>query len=343
MNNSTNLITESKLDYNNLIREYPWIVDKGKFAILSPDSDGILCGLFMSHFFDWKIVGYYDGKILLLKNGLECEDCIFLDVDIYREKIKSIGHHMVLLNKDRIPDNWNNFKSCIQPNNMRGLDFKHSFKRKYPLGTIHLLLGIADNKVEINISKSSLCPLYFVDGTYQVLYTYPENVLDWLDFLNANNSNSVLYKVFCNAHYSVHDMMTAMDGFFRKRDKICPPRGGKKRERGDRLVLSDENGPMNIYKKGNFYAIEKDAKDKIEQFIILISNLTNWNYKKTDWIWDDFLLYGFNKGIKKPLVRDYYHVLSSNPFSFAITAADRFEYTLLNPQESSSMFLSHSE
>ncbi len=53
------------IDYNALIEKYPWIVKKDMNCILSPDSDGLLCGLLMSHYFGWNIVGFYDGKVML--------------------------------------------------------------------------------------------------------------------------------------------------------------------------------------------------------------------------------------------------------------------------------------
>jgi hypothetical protein len=55
------------LQYNELIKKHSWILESNKKCIISPDVDGILCGLFMSHYFDWKIVGYYDGKQLCIK------------------------------------------------------------------------------------------------------------------------------------------------------------------------------------------------------------------------------------------------------------------------------------
>lgn len=312
----------------DIIDKHPWIIETNKNAVLSPDSDGFICGLFMSHFLNWKIVGFYDGKILVLKDGLNVEECVFLDVDIFRKNIKSIGHHMLLFNKNRLPDNWDNYDNCIQPNNIRNFDFKNDFKRKYPMGSIHLLLGILDNKITIDIKKPAICPLLFVDGTYKVLYSYPENVLDWIDFLGGNNPNSVLNKIFCNSYYAFHDLMLAMDNLFRARDKICAIGGGIRRERGDRLIISDNNGPVNLIAQRGVYLIEQDAKNRIEQFIDLISGLTEWSYKKDNWSWNALRLTEFNKQIGKPLVREYYSTLAQNPFSFAITAGDRFEYTL---------------
>ncbi len=56
-----------RLNYDNLIKKYPWILEENQKCILSPDSDGLLCGLFMSNVLNWSIVGFYDGKVLMLK------------------------------------------------------------------------------------------------------------------------------------------------------------------------------------------------------------------------------------------------------------------------------------
>jgi hypothetical protein len=86
------------LDYEALLSQYPWLTSSEQKAIISPDVDGILCGLLMSHYFNWKVVGFYDGKMLALGKNIAVPDCIFLDMDIYRNNIRSCGHHMVLYN-----------------------------------------------------------------------------------------------------------------------------------------------------------------------------------------------------------------------------------------------------
>lgn len=62
----------------------------------------------MSNILDWKVKGFYDGKIILLEKGLSAKDCIFLDMEIFRKNVKSVGHHMVQFNKNRRPSNWSN-------------------------------------------------------------------------------------------------------------------------------------------------------------------------------------------------------------------------------------------
>ena len=41
-----------KMNYQQLIKEQPWVIQENKNCILSPDSDGLLCGLFMSNYLD---------------------------------------------------------------------------------------------------------------------------------------------------------------------------------------------------------------------------------------------------------------------------------------------------
>jgi hypothetical protein len=54
------------IDYEAIVKNYPWIIHEKMNCILSPDSDGLLCGLLMGHVFDWSVKGFYDGKILVV-------------------------------------------------------------------------------------------------------------------------------------------------------------------------------------------------------------------------------------------------------------------------------------
>ncbi len=323
---------EEQIDYNAIVSRFPWIIENEQNCILSPDSDGLLCGLFMSHFLNWRIKGFYDGKVMILESGISASDCIFLDMEIFRRNIRSIGHHMVLYNQSDIPENWDNFDNCIQPNNMRGYDRLHTFRLKYPLATIHLLIGILGSQTEIEIPESAICPLLFTDGTYKVLFTYPENVLNWFQYLRADESGSPLRTVFENEMYSVFDLMQAMDDFFRQRDQITISR-----ERGDRLRLSNTNGsPYNIDTTSSTFRINQDSVSRIEQFIAILSRLTRWDYKQDDWTWTNMDLHRFTKqsfsqnklNVNGENFRD---MIQRNPLSWAITSNNNVEYTLEEP------------
>jgi hypothetical protein len=326
---------EDRIDYEKVIKDYPWILEKSRKCILSPDSDGLLCGLFMSKYLDWKIVGFYDGKIMILKDGISVKDCVFLDMEIFRKSIISVGHHMVLYNKRKKPTNWFNFDNCIQPNNMRNYDGKNNFRLKYPLASIHLLIGILGSKMDISVPESALCPLYFVDGTFNVLFKYPENVLNWLHFLRADELENPLHKIFENEKYTIIGLMRAMDSFFRERDKISITN-----QRGDRMRISDTDGkPINLEKDDtDTYKIDNDAKDRIIRFLSLLSKLTGWKYNESYWNWNNFKLYKFTKldfkGDKKSVCNKNYDLfILQNPLSWAMTTGQNIEYTLEKPDK----------
>lgn len=65
---------DQQIDFDEVLSAFPWISRRRQRAILSPDSDGLLCGLLMSALFDWEIVGFYDGKVLLVRDGVKVTD-----------------------------------------------------------------------------------------------------------------------------------------------------------------------------------------------------------------------------------------------------------------------------
>jgi len=322
---------DNRIDYTELKRRYPWIISENQKCIISPDSDGLLCGLFMSKYLNWDIVGFYDGKVMLLKDGISSQDCIFLDMEIFRVNIKSMGHHMLRYNRNNLPSNWGNFTNCIQPNNLRNYDKYHDFRLKYPLATIHMLMGIIGSEIDINTPESAICPLFFTDGTFNVMFGYPENVLNWLKYLRADEEESPLKTIFENTHYSTFSLIVAMDNFFRRRDQISISK-----ERGDRLRISTTDGePFNIISiGGNKYKLNDSAKSRIIRFINLLSELTTWEYLPNKWCWDNFRLFKFTKrdfNGRSLNGSSYNEVLSQNPLSWAITSNINMEYTLETP------------
>ena len=316
-----------RIIYENIIKQYSWIVKKNQKCILSPDSDGLLCGLLMSAVFDWKIVGFYDGKVMSILKNEKIDDCIFLDMEIFREYVKSLGQHMLLWNKKEIPANWTNFKDCISPNNIRNYDGKNNFSKKYPLGTIHLLLGIVGNFQKIEIKKDAICPLLYVDGTFKNLFNYPENCLSWLDFLCAENEENPLKMVFFNDHYTTSSLMIALKDFFEKLKKINNNKKG-----GDKITISDRNGkPTNFEKKDSGFYLVEEPKQTVIKFLEHLSELTGWKFDKTKWHFDNFEILKFTKGEIVPSNKNFKELIVKNPLSWAMTATTRIEYTIEKP------------
>lgn len=316
-----------KILYDGLIKKYPWIVKENQKCILSPDSDGLLCGLFMSHALNWRVVGFYDGKVLALKKGESVKDCIFLDMEIFREYVRSLGHHMVLYNKRNKPKNWLNFSNCIQPNNIRGYDGKTTFPLKYPLGAIHLVLGIVGYQKKVDIKKSAICPLLYTDGTFKNLFNYPDNCLDWLNFLCAEDKKSPLNTIFFNDHYTTSSLMIALKDFFARLKTINEGSRG-----GDKIKISNTFGePINLEKRDETFSLSDNEREKISKFLDMLAELTGWEFIPKHWSFDNFIVYKFKKGTIKPSNQRFKELMEKNPLSWAMTSGLAIEYTLEEP------------
>ena len=213
-------------------------------------------------------------------------------------------------------------------------DGYHDFRLKYPLATIHFLLSIVGYKYKIEIPESAICPLLFTDGTFQNLFGYPENVLNWLHYLDADNPINLLHFIFMNEKYSVYELMLEMDKFFRERDEISI-----EKERGDRLRISDRDGnPFNLIRTGELYKFENDAKERVIKFIQVLARLTGWEYQITNWSWGNLKLYKFIKqdfqGNKLTICnRNFDNFIVTNPLSWAMTSGVNIEFTMEKPDK----------
>lgn len=314
--------SSTEIEYRDLITRYPWVIEREQDCVLSPDSDGLLCGLLMSYYLGWRIRGFYDGKILVIEEGMSPQNCVFLDMEIFRPNIRSVGQHMVMYDKRDLPPNWNNFTNCIAANNLRNYDFKNDFKLKYPLGTVHMLLSILGQGRTIPIPKSAISPLLYTDGTFKNQFNYPENCLSWLDFLGANSANSPLQRVFLDRHYSTYELMVELKDLFSEINVI----GGGKRG-GDKIKISDSRGNMaNV--DSQTHELNLATKSQAEAFLKILANKTEWTFTPTHWSWGPYQITRFKKGSVKPGKARYNALLAQNPISLAIISRNSIEYTI---------------
>lgn len=237
-----------------------------------------------------------------------------------------------MYNKGRLPLNWENFKSCISMNNIRGYDAYNDFRLKYPFATVHFLLGLLSRRHTITLPVTAISPLLFTDGTWMNLFRYTENSLSWIEYLQANDPTTPLHTVFCNDHYSVHELMLAMNDFLRERDKISV-----KGERGDRIALTKRGGtgdPENITLRESAYALDGETLDRAERFIGILARLTGWDYIPGKWSWFGWKLYKFTKVDfegKRLNNGTFLQFIQGSPLSYAITGTQRLEYTVEEP------------
>jgi len=52
----------TKLDWEKLLAEQEWLQQTDLPMIVSPDFDGLLCALLMSHYRNWRLCGFWTGN-----------------------------------------------------------------------------------------------------------------------------------------------------------------------------------------------------------------------------------------------------------------------------------------
>jgi hypothetical protein len=178
---------ESPEYYREIIsRRYRWIYNERQPMILHSDIDGILSGMFLHEIRRCYVIGFYDLKCIWLAKNLYLSNkgeilkalysSLWVDVDIYHENIKSIGHHILKFRKDdKIPEH----TLSLNPNILRGI-YHGNFERKYPFGTIHFLMMIFNYQLEKNNLKSEIL-LWHPDSSLANTQHYAQNARDWLE------------------------------------------------------------------------------------------------------------------------------------------------------------------
>ena len=313
-----------KIDYEEIIENYPWLLERNHKCVISPDADGMRSGLFMSHYLNWEVVGYYDnGKNLILKKGVSAKECIFIDTEIYRKEIRSCGHHIVLYSDKHIPENWGNFSNCLNPNNLRNRTSQNQFGLKYPMGTIHFLLCVIGYKYNIEFSKDSLFVILQADGTInRFIDRYSENLMDWLNYLDVFNGKNTFGNL-------LHHKIDLLD--FSK-EYVNYVQGFVKAKK-DKIPISGLNGLIRESFNSSSDGFSNECKKHIENYLYFISKKTGWALDKDKWLWGNFKVFEFTKKSAKPGVKNFSAAVKNNFLSLAFTSSLDMEYTLEKPDK----------
>lgn len=187
---------ETKMDWERLLLEQEWLQQTDLPMVVSPDFDGLLCALLMSHYRNWRLCGFYDGrKLTLVMPPTHIREFVFLDMEIYRPSVRSVGNHLLQWHQEiKLPK----FNCAVNPNLLRGIT-KQEFGRKYPFATFHFLLVLLTHMgvtVHLTLNPSLLAILLYPDGTHQVLLNYRRNVMDWLDWMGVKATPAPIRTLF---------------------------------------------------------------------------------------------------------------------------------------------------
>jgi hypothetical protein len=140
-------------------------LEHSKNLIISPDMDGFMSAKLLERFNGSKIVGSYDKNILCLADGINPEECLFVDCDMNRQEFVSLGNHMRLIDDNMSVESFN-------PN----VHFNVStYSDKFPFATAFLI----SFAIEADLSEQDLIRMAFADSTLKNMEKYSDNMRNW--------------------------------------------------------------------------------------------------------------------------------------------------------------------
>lgn len=160
-------------------------------VIISPDVDGFVSARLLEAHGDYKVVGTYDKNILLLADGYEASECLFVDCDMNRSDLVSIGNHQRLSSGDNM-----SVKS-FNPNVHYGIS---KYTDKYPFATAFLISAAT----RVPTSEETQIAMMYADSTYKNLENYLPNMENW----QKRMSHTELDRVF---NLSSEDLQKLLD------------------------------------------------------------------------------------------------------------------------------------
>jgi hypothetical protein len=140
-------------------------LEYSKQLIISPDMDGFMTAKLLERFNGSKIVGSYDKNLLCLADGINPEECLFVDCDMNRQEYVSLGNHMRLIEDNMSVESFN-------PNVHFGVT---TYSDKFPFATAFLI----SFATEVQTSEQDLIRMAFADSTLRNMEKYSNNMRNW--------------------------------------------------------------------------------------------------------------------------------------------------------------------
>lgn len=165
--------------------------------IIGNDIDSVLSSCLLHSIYGWNIVGVYDYSNLWFDKSsnvtlekIYAGDYIAVDLDIYNKNIYSIGHHII--SEDRY-DYISNHQRSFNPNLQRNFSSKE-FTRKYPLGTIHLIIMMVNH---LRLSRDAMILSWIADSSFinGQSHRFRRNVLEWNENYFKGRFSSIVNEI----------------------------------------------------------------------------------------------------------------------------------------------------
>ena len=164
---------------SKIINQYPWIQETGRKMVVGTDLDAMLSALLLSQYNNWDIIGFYDFTTIYYEKDQSIEtlrQSVWVDLDVYRSEIASIGHHILTLEPNQV---LNGHVNSLNPNLIRNTSYRN-FSKKYPLGTIHFLAWLLG--IDLPDDSNGKYLFWLPDSSWinAQSHRFRENVSEWL-------------------------------------------------------------------------------------------------------------------------------------------------------------------
>ena len=166
----------------NIFNQFPWINEKNHRFIVSSNYDGLICAAILSHFKNWKLVGYYNlESIWISKEAKKYKNnLIWVDLNILPRQGRCIGGHITAIKDEKI----SGFESSCNLNSLADLNASN-FKSKYPMSTALFLIWLY--KITIPKRLISKMILLHSDSSWLKFQNYKINSKKWMSAMPDYN------------------------------------------------------------------------------------------------------------------------------------------------------------
>lgn len=304
-----------RCDYQGILKIAPWLLKQGQDAVVSPDIDGLLSYAFFSHCQGWRLCGIYRLDALFLAQPVlerlqsnQANDApVFLDHDINRPEIPSIGHHLLRVSA-KLPAGTHSAGASVNPNLLRGIT-KAQFQRKYPFATIHFAMGLLGTAGALisDFTELGLAVLLHVDSSFRNAFNYQTNALDWIQWMGGEDASSPLAP-FCKTLLRANPfrILKILDDLAREFESV----GLKPRQQ---TILEDPTEPEQWAKVSLFFEWV-GANLGWEARLPSVDTVKKWRKA------------GLERRSFKPTAKNFQEqVLKKPPFAYAIISRTQFD------------------
>lgn len=220
----------TSLSSNSIVKN---IFTKDKKCVLNTDLDGLISGMLLQKFLNWKVVGFShcngkpDDELWLYGSKTDLSNYVFVDLPVCVDELTIIDQHFILFDQSSF-ERFNRNNNKLNPNVIRERFFKNAsgsndYTKKYPFGTAHFILAVleylkiipADFRFDFikNLGSFDLADLILrADRVIGNTVQYTPNCIDWANWImsiggaNTKNLFTIVEQEFRSRHKRERDV-----------------------------------------------------------------------------------------------------------------------------------------